>query len=45
MGITIDDITDSKCKECPLNAKCMTCEYMMQKVKERREKYEANRRR
>ena len=43
MGII--DITDPKCSQCPINAKCMTCAYMMQKVKERREKYEADRRR
>ena len=38
--MTIVDITDPKCMECPINAKCMTCEYMMQEAKERRKKYE-----
>ena len=38
-----EDITDPKCLQCSTNAKCMACEYMMQKVKERREKYEADR--
>jgi adenine-specific DNA glycosylase len=32
------DITDPKCKQCPINAKCLACEYMMEKVKEMREK-------
>lgn len=43
MGMTIEETTDPKCLQCPINAKCMTCEFMMQKVKERREKYEADR--
>lgn len=43
MGMTIEEITDPKCLQCPINAKCMACDFMMQKVKERREKYEVDR--
>lgn len=42
--MSIEDITDTKCKECPLTAKCMICPRMMAWVKEMREKNETNRR-
>ena len=44
MGMTIDDITDPKCKGCPLNARCMICPYMMEQSKERGKGIEAYRR-